>query len=82
MMLTHPGIHNRLKTIQQHTGLLLASLAQKLKPFLKNRRILHIGGVAFPIIHFCTEPVSRFGQRLKIQELGLDIQTGMETFDS
>ena len=82
MMPTHPGIHNRLKKIQHNTGLLMASLAQKLKPFLPNWRILHIGGVAFPIIHCCTEPVARFGQRLKIQELGLDIQAGIETFNS
>ena len=49
---------------------------------LQNRRILNIDGVAF-VSTFCfAEPVSRFGQRLEIQELSLDIETGIETFDS
>ena len=43
-------------------------------------RILHIGGVTFSSKFCFAETVSRFGQRLKIQELSLDIETGIETF--
>ena len=49
---------------------------------LPNRSILHIGGVTFSS-NFCfAETVSRFGQRWKIQTLGLDIKTGFKTLDS
>ena len=44
--------------------------------------MLHIGEVTFSS-NFCfAETVSRFEQRLEIQELSLDIETGIETFDS
>ena len=43
---------------------------------------MHIAEVTFSS-NFCfVETVSRFEQRLEIQELSLDIQTGIETFDS
>jgi hypothetical protein len=49
---------------------------------LPNRSILHIDGVTFSS-NFCfAEAVSRFEQWFEIQELSVDIETGIETFDS
>ena len=47
-------------------------MSYKVIAIFPNRRILHIVGVAF----------SRFGQRLEIEELSLDIKTKVKTFDS
>ena len=63
--------------MQHLTGHQIATLAH-----FPNRSILHIGEVTFSS-NFCfAETVSRFEQRLEIQELSLDIETGIETFDS
>ena len=43
---------------------------------------MQIGEVTFSSNFGIAETVSWFEQRLEIQELGLDIETGIETFDS
>ena len=49
---------------------------------LLDRRILQIGEFVFSSILCFAEPVSRFGQRLEIQESSLDIKTKIETCHS
>ena len=57
-------------------------IKSKVMAILQNRRILKIDGVALSSIFSFAEPVSRFGQRLEIQKLSLNIETKIETFDS
>ena len=63
-------------------GIKLQHYLQNYSQFSHCRRILHNGRVAFSSIFCFAEKVSRFGQMLELQELGLDIKTGIKTFDS
>ena len=68
--------------MQHLTGYQIEKLAQKLQLFCQTGAFCTFGEVTFSN-NFCfVEIVLRFEQRLDIQELSLDIETGIDTFDS
>ena len=75
-------IINKLKELQHFYWASNCNISLKVTIILPNRSLLHIGGATFSSNFGFAETVSRFKKMLEIQELGLHIETGIETFDS
>ena len=68
--------------MQHLTGHQIATLAQNLRSFYKTGAFCTLVKLQFLVIFALQRQSQGLKKRLEIQELGLDIETGIETFDS